>query len=94
MNRCIALLGVALLWAGSAHAQDKTFTLTVTTQDLQVISAGLDELQRKVSEPLVEKLQGQLLPQMQPPAPPVVAPAPPPADTPPAPPVANPHPSF
>lgn len=66
MNRFIPLLAGALLWAGAAHAQDKTFTLTVTAQDLQALSAGLDELPRRVSQPLVEKLQKQLIPQMQP----------------------------
>lgn len=66
MNKHILILGAALLWAGSAQAQDKTFTVTVTMQDLQVVSAGLDELPRKISEPVVEKLQKQLLPQMQP----------------------------
>lgn len=65
-------LAVVLLWAFPAQAQDaaKTYTLTVTNQDLQVLSAGLDELQRKVSEPVVEKLQKQLIPQMQTVAPP------------------------
>jgi len=62
----VALLGAALLWAGTAQAQEKTFTLTVTTHDLQAISAGLDELPRKVSEPIVQNFQKQLLPQMQP----------------------------
>lgn len=61
-----ALLGAALLWAGAVSAQEKTFTLTVTAQDLNVLSAGLDELPRKVSEPLVQKFQKQLIPQMQP----------------------------
>lgn len=62
------VLSVALLVAGAASAQDapKTFTLTVTSQDLNVLSAGLDELPRKVSEPLVQKFQQQLIPQMQP----------------------------
>lgn len=66
MNRHILILGAALLWAGAAQAQDKTYSITVTMQDLQVVSAGLDELPRKVSEPVVERLQKQLLPQMQP----------------------------
>lgn len=61
-----ALLGAALLWAGTAQAQEKTFTLTVNAQDLQVMSAGLDELPRKISEPIIQKFQKQLLPQMQP----------------------------
>lgn len=62
------VLSVALLFAGAASAQDapKSFTLTVTSQDLNVLSAGLDELPRKVSEPVVQKFQKQLLPQMQP----------------------------
>lgn len=64
----IPLAAGALLWAGAAQAQDKTFTLTVTNQDLQVLSAALDELPRKVSEPVVVKLQQQLVGQMAPPA--------------------------
>ena|SRR3984885_3951195 len=62
------VLGAALLFAAPAMAQDapKTFTLTVTSQDLNVLSAALDELPRKVSEPIVQKLQKQLIPQMQP----------------------------
>jgi hypothetical protein len=66
MTRYTALLGAALLWAGTAQAQEKTFTLTVNARDLQVISAGLDELPRKVSQPIVEKFQQELLPQMKP----------------------------
>ena len=59
--------GFALL-CSFAQAQEatKTFSFTVTMQDLQVMSAGLDELPRKVSQPVVEKLQKQLLPQMKP----------------------------
>lgn len=69
MNRLLFPLAAgALLWAGVAQAQDKTFTLTVTNQDLQVLSAALDELPRKVSEPVVVKLQQQLVGQMAPPA--------------------------
>lgn len=64
MNRYSLILGAALLWAGTAQAQ--TFTLTVTAQDLQTLSAGLDELPRKISQPMIEKFQKQLLPQMQP----------------------------
>ncbi len=60
----IAFLAMALLLAGQVHAQDKTFTLTVTNQDLQVLSAALDELPRKVSQPVVVKLQQQLVGQM------------------------------
>ena len=60
------ILALALGALSAAHAQDKTFTLTVTNQDLQVMSAALDELPRKVSEPLVFKLQQQLAPQMTP----------------------------
>lgn len=68
MHRLLLPLAAgALLWAGVAHAQDKTFTLTVTNQDLQVLSAALDELPRKVSQPMVEKLQRELMPQMTPP---------------------------
>lgn len=62
-----ALAAMVLLLAGQVHAQDKTFTLTVTNQDLQVLSAALDELPRKVSEPLVEKFQKELVAQMTPP---------------------------
>lgn len=62
----LAAFAAALLWATASCAQEKTFTLTVTGQDLQVLSAGLDELPRKVSDPLVQKLQKQLIPQMQP----------------------------
>lgn len=47
-----------------ALAQEKTFTLTVGQQDLQVLSAGLDELPRKISQPVIEKLQKQIIPQM------------------------------
>lgn len=59
---------IALLFASAASAQDapKTFTLTVTAQDLSVLQAALDELPRKVSEPIVQKLQKQLIPQVQP----------------------------
>lgn len=89
----LAALAAALLWAGSAIAQDKTYTLTVTTADLQVLSTALDELQRKISQPLVEKLQKELIPQMQPIAAPV-APQPAPIPAPDAPAVQNPHPSF
>lgn len=39
---------------------DKTFALTVTEQELNVISAGLDELPRKFSQPLMTKLQEQI----------------------------------
>jgi hypothetical protein len=60
------ILGAALLWAATAQAQEKTYTLTVTGADLQAMSAGLDELPRKISEPIVQKFQKQLLPQMQP----------------------------
>jgi len=67
MNRYTTAFAVALLWVGLAHAQDKTFTLTVTTQDLQVLSAALDELPRKASQPVVMKLQQQLMGQMAPP---------------------------
>lgn len=58
----------ALALSASAQAQDasKTFTLTVTAQDLSILSAGLDELPRKLSEPIVQKFQKQLIPQMQP----------------------------
>jgi hypothetical protein len=67
MTRFCLACGAALLWAGIVHAQDaKTFTLNVTQQDLQIMSAALDELPRKISEPVVEKLQKQLIPQMQP----------------------------
>jgi hypothetical protein len=59
------ILALALGALSAAHAQDKTFTLTVTNQDLQVMSAALDELPRKISQPLVEKLQHQLVPQIQ-----------------------------
>jgi hypothetical protein len=70
MNRFAAVLaGGVLLFASAAHAQDKTFSLTVTAQDLQVMSAALDELPRKISQPVVEKLQKQLIPQMQAPEP-------------------------
>jgi hypothetical protein len=64
----LVILAIALLFAGLASAQDapRTFTLTVTSQDLNVLSAALDELPRKVSEPVVQKLQKQLIPQMQP----------------------------
>jgi hypothetical protein len=64
--KTILILGNVLLWAGVAHAQDKAFNLSVSMQDLQAISAGLDELPRKISEPIVQKFQKQLLPQMQP----------------------------
>lgn len=66
MKWFIAVAALAL--SAGAYAQDKTFTLTVTGPDLQVLSAGLDELPRKVSQPVIEKLQKQLIPQMQPPA--------------------------
>jgi hypothetical protein len=62
----LAAFAAALLWATASYAQEKTFTLTVTAQDLNVISAGLDELPRKASEPLVQKFQKQLIQQMQP----------------------------
>lgn len=39
---------------------DKTFRLTVTEQELNVLSAGLVELPYKVSAPLITKLQGQI----------------------------------
>jgi hypothetical protein len=88
------IAAAALALASGASAQDKTFTLTVTNQDLQVLSAGLDELPRKISEPLVEKLQRQLVPQMQP-APAAPAPSAPPAtEHAPDKPAQNPHPSF
>lgn len=70
----LPLAAGALLWVGVAQAQDKTFTLTVTNQDLQVLSAALDELPRKVSEPVVEKFQKQIMPQMVPPSQPAVDP--------------------
>lgn len=88
---CRIALGVAFLWASAillgatlAHAQEaaKTFTLTVTNQDLQVLSAALDELPRKVSEPVVEKLQQQLVGQMQAATPPAASPASAPASEP------------
>jgi hypothetical protein len=70
------LLALALLVnhgmiADRAQAQDapKEFTLTVTTPDLQVLSAGLAELPYKTVQPLMAKLQAQVIKQQQPEAP-------------------------
>jgi hypothetical protein len=48
---------------------EKTFTLTVTEQDLNIISAGIAELPFKVSAALIQKLQGQINEQVQPTSP-------------------------
>jgi len=42
-----------------------TFYLEVNQQDLQVISAGINELPKKIADPLILKLNAQLNPQVQ-----------------------------
>lgn len=44
----------------------KEFTLTVTEQELNVLSAGLTELPFKVVADLIKKLQGQINAQTNP----------------------------
>ena len=43
----------------------KTFTLTVTEHDAEVIGVALNELPRKMSEPVFAKLQQQIGQQQQ-----------------------------
>jgi hypothetical protein len=67
----IASLGLAFISFAqdvvrAQTAPEKTFTLNVTQADLNMLAAALDEMPRKVSQPLIERLQKQLLPQMQP----------------------------
>lgn len=45
----------------------KEFTLTVTEQELHIVSAGLSELAHKVVAGLMGKLQGQVNDQLAPP---------------------------
>lgn len=56
---------------GLAQAQDapKAFNLTVDTQDLQILSAGLGKLPYETVAPLMQKLQAQVMKQQQPEAP-------------------------
>lgn len=65
----------ALLISTTALAQElpapiastpKEFTLHVTAADLQLLQAALDELPRKFSQPLIEKLQKQIIEQVKP----------------------------
>ena len=44
----------------------KTFTLTVTEHDAEVIGVALNELPRKMSEPVFAKLQQQIGQQQRP----------------------------
>lgn len=44
----------------------REFTLTVTEQELNIVSAGLTELPYKAVAELIGKLQGQINTQMQP----------------------------
>ena len=39
---------------------EKTFQLTVTEQELNIISAAIVELPFKVAQPLIQKLQSQI----------------------------------
>lgn len=41
-------------------AQPKTHVLAVSDEDLAVVAAGLNELPRKLSEPVLQRLQRQL----------------------------------
>ena len=69
MRQALIALALIAFGGGVAHAQtapEKTFTLNVTQADLNMLAAALDEMPRKVSQPLIERLQKQLLPQMQP----------------------------
>lgn len=65
----VAIVTAILVYRDSAHAQntpEKTYTLTVTQADLNVLSQALDELPRKFSEPTIQKFQKQLGEQMKP----------------------------
>jgi hypothetical protein len=70
MKRLALVITTSLIAYNSAVAQtapaEKTFTLNVTQADLNMLAAALDEMPRKVSQPLIERLQKQLMPQMQP----------------------------
>lgn len=59
---------VALSFLSVANAQEapKQFTLTVTTEELQVIGKALEELPFKQSAPVMNKLNTQVQQQLAP----------------------------
>ncbi len=69
-----------LLGALPAHAQEpRTFTLTVTEQQLAVIGSALSELPYKTANPVIEHLAAQMRAQLaskEPPPPPPPTPDP------------------
>lgn len=56
----------SLVQAQQAPQPDKTFTLKVTEQELNVISEGLQSQPFKIVFPLMQKLQAQILEQNKP----------------------------
>ena len=51
---------VLLLLTSTAYAQEKTYTLTVTSQELTIIGDGLAQLPYKTSVAIIQKLNAQI----------------------------------
>ena len=60
---------VLMLLTTTAYAQEKTYTLTVTAQELSIIGDGLAGLSFKTSSALIQKLNNQIKEQESPPKP-------------------------
>ena len=56
---------VLMLLTSTAYAQEKTYTLTVTSQELTIIGDGLAQLPYKTSVAIIQKLNAQIKEQGQ-----------------------------
>jgi len=66
----VALVVLPLLLSGPVLAQEKTFTLTVTSPQVQTIGRALAELPYKDVAVLIQQLQAQIAAQDKPTPPP------------------------
>lgn len=56
------LVYAGVLWADDAQKTAPAlpqYTFTLTPQDVAVIAAGLNELPKRIADPMIEKLRGQ-----------------------------------
>lgn len=79
----LTMMFLPVLSLPSNAQEQKTFKLTVTSEDLQIIGTALDDLPFKKAAPLIQKLNQQIQMQTTPPAKPdtsVPIPTPKPAE--------------
>lgn len=59
-SRLVFAIAAALASVSPAHAQEPSYPFIFTVSEINVIEGGLNEIARKFSQPIIEKMHGQL----------------------------------